>query len=120
MRYRRGLSSEGLCKCLMNVRDIDLLKAYRLEDKIVEFCSPTLAGIKTGTLFSYDFSEYKQFEKSMVRVKSVLTKKGIEVIPIRCSEQRALIYIFRPSFLKKDFSDKDISKLLCEFISILG
>jgi len=51
----------------------------------------------------------------MVRVKSVLTKKGIEVIPIRCSEQRALIYIFRPSFLKKDFSDKDISKLLCEF-----
>ncbi|MBR6218883.1 MAG: DUF3793 family protein [Eubacterium sp.] len=30
-------------------------------------------------------------------------------------QEGALIYIFRPSFLKNDFSDKDISKLLCEF-----
>ncbi len=92
-----------------------MFSSCSLEERIVEFCSPTLAGIKTGSLFSYGFYEYKQFENSLRSIKSVLIKKGIEAIPIRCSKQRALIYIFRPSFLEKDFSDKDVSRLLFEF-----
>ncbi|SNU05192.1 Protein of unknown function [Lachnospiraceae bacterium] len=84
------------------------------DEMIVEFCSPTLAGIKTGNLFSYEYCDYNQFVKDVRRVNIILLKKGIELIPIRCLNHRALIYIFRPSFLEKDFCDKDTSQLLKE------
>ena len=82
------------------------------DEMIVEFCSPTLAGIKTGNLFSYEYCDYNQFVKDVRRVNIILLKKGIELIPIRCLNHRALIYIFRPSFLEKDLCDKDAAHLL--------
>ena len=82
------------------------------DEMIVEFCSPTLAGIKTGNLFSCEYSDYKNLVKDLSRVNSVLIKKGIKAIPIRCLNHRALIYIFRPSFLEKDLCDKDTALLL--------
>ena len=82
------------------------------DEMIVEFCSPTLAGIKTGNLFSCEYLDYQTLEKDLRRVNSILLHKGIKAIPIRYLNHRALIYIFRPSFLKKDLCDKDTSLLL--------
>lgn len=82
------------------------------DEMIVEFCSPTLAGIKTGNLFSCEYLDYHNLEKDLRRVNSILLHKGIKAIPIRYLNHRALIYIFRPSFLKKDLCDKDTSLLL--------
>lgn len=82
------------------------------DEMIIEFCSPTLAGIKTGNLFSCEYIDYKQLVKDLRRVNSILLKKGIKAIPIRCLNHRALIYIFRPSFLEKDLCEKGTSLLL--------
>ena len=85
------------------------------DEMIVEFCSPTLAGIKTGNLFSCEYSDYKELVKDVNRVNGIFVKKGIKAIPIRYLNHRALIYIFRPSFLEKDLCDKDTADLLSEF-----
>ena len=82
------------------------------DEMIVEFCSPTLAGIKTGNLFSCECNDYKKLIKEVRRVNSILIKKGIKAIPVRCLNHRVLIYLYRPSFLKKDFCDKDTAILL--------
>jgi len=82
------------------------------DEMIVEFCSPTLAGIKTGNLFSCEYSDYKQLVKDLRRVNNIFVKKGIKAIPIRYLNHRALIYIFRPSLLERDFCDKDTANLL--------
>lgn len=82
------------------------------DEMIIEFCSPTLAGIKTGNLFSCEYSDYKQLVKDLRRVNSIFVKKGIKALPIRYLNHRALIYIFRPSFLKRDLCDKDTAFLL--------
>lgn len=84
------------------------------DEMIVEFCSPTLAGIKTGNLFSCEYRDYKKLVSDMNRVNGIFVKKGIKAIPIRYLNHRALIYIFRPSFLEKDLCDKDTADLLKE------
>lgn len=82
------------------------------DEMIIEFCSPTLAGIKTGNLFSCEYSDYNQLVKDLRRINSVLIKKGIKAIPVGYLSHRVLIYLFRPSFLERDLCDKDASLLL--------
>jgi hypothetical protein len=82
------------------------------DEMIVEFCSPTLAGIKTGNLFSCRYIDDNHLVKDLGRVNSVLSKKGIKAIPIGYLNRRVLIYLFRPSFLEKDLCDKDTALLL--------
>ena len=82
------------------------------DEMIVEFCSPTLAGIKTGNLFSCECDDYKNLIKDVRRVNSILLKKGIKAIPVRCLNNRVLIYLYRPSFLEKDLCYKDTAILL--------
>ncbi|MCR5214423.1 MAG: DUF3793 family protein [Eubacterium sp.] len=84
------------------------------DEMIIEYCSPTLAGIKTGNLFSCEYSDYSLLVKDLRRVNSIFINKGIKAIPIGCLNHRALIYIYRPSFLEKDLCDKDASILLKE------
>lgn len=45
------------------------------DEMIVEFCSPTLAGIKTGNLFSCEYLDYQTLEKDLRRVNSILLHK---------------------------------------------
>ena len=84
------------------------------DEMIVEHCSPTLAGIKTGNLFSCECSDRQCFLKEICRLNRVLAKKGINAIPVRYSDNRVLIYVFRPAFLAKDFKDNDTASLLEE------
>ena len=82
------------------------------DEMIVEFCSPTLAGIKTGNLFTCGYHDYDVLVKDLRRLNGVLGKKGIKLVPLRYLNHRALIYVFRPTLLKKDLCDKDTAMLL--------
>lgn len=84
------------------------------DEMIIEFCSPTLAGIKTGNLFTCEYINCKKLVKDLRRINSILSNKGIKAIPIGYLNHRALIYLFRPSFLERDLCDKDTSLLLMQ------
>lgn len=72
------------------------------EQLIVKHCSPTLAGIKTGNLFSCAYKDKTELISSVRELNRKLVPKGIRVLPLRCSQKRALIYVYRPNSLKQD------------------
>lgn len=84
------------------------------EQLVVEHCSPTLAGIKTGNLFSCAYQSKAELYASVRTINRKLGSKGIRVLPLRYSSKRALIYVYRPDVLNKDLSRKEATELLKE------
>ncbi|MGN0963159.1 MAG: DUF3793 family protein [Clostridia bacterium] len=82
------------------------------EKHIVQHCAPTLAGIKTGNLFSCACPSRETLISSLRRINRKLVPKGIRAIPLRFSEKRALIYVYRPEELGRDLSQKEAAALL--------
>lgn len=84
------------------------------EELVVRYCSPTLAGIKTGSIFSCMFADVDEMRRSVRKLNKVLIRKGLRVIPLRHRANRTLIYVFRPSNLSRDLQDSTACKLLSE------
>ncbi len=79
---------------------------------IVEHCSPTLAGIKTGNLFSVKTGKKRNISREIRELNKVLTKKGLRAIPVRKTETYTLIYLYRPDYLARDLMDPECLKIL--------
>ena len=75
------------------------------EEIIIEHCSPTLAGIKTGSLFSVKVTNETDLNNEIRELNDNLRDKGLRVIPLKVTPKYALIYIYRPSHLMKDLND---------------
>ena len=75
------------------------------EDLLIRHCSPTLAGIKTGNLFSCACPSRKDLTRDLCRLNKKLVPKGIRVLPLRVCKGRALIYAYRPNALESDLTD---------------
>lgn len=84
------------------------------EELIVRHCSPTLAGMKTGNMFSCRFKDTHDMKEHMRKLNRSLVKKGIRVIPLTHSEERTLVYVFRPEQLKRDLENSEADRLLRE------
>ena len=82
------------------------------EDVIVRLGAPTLAGIKTGSLFTCDYSSKADVEESVRRLNRSLSPKGLCLLPLRFSAKRVLLYLFRPLWLQKDLEDRQACELL--------
>lgn len=79
---------------------------------MVRHGSPTLAGMKTGSLFTCPFAG-KQAMQDCVRCwNHTLAAKGLRVLPLRWQGQRALIYLYRPARLAKDLQCPEARALL--------
>ena len=75
------------------------------DELIVKHCSPPLAGIKTGSLFSVTFDSDKDMVEELRSINRILTPKGLRAIPFRKNSSNFLLYIFRPDRLAKDLSE---------------
>lgn len=84
------------------------------EELIVQHCSPTLAGIKTGSLFSCSYTDESEIKDNVRSLNKSLAKKGLRVLLFRAREGRALVYIYRPSLLCRDFRHETAHRLLRE------
>ena len=82
------------------------------EDYLVRNCAPTLAGIKTASLFTCPYKTRKELLEFVRQMNKRLHAKGLRVLPLRFSEKNALIYIYRPKKLSADLSDAAAAKLL--------
>ena len=81
---------------------------------LISLCSPTLAGLKTGNLFTVDIDDRDSFNKEVRDFNYRFAKKGLRMIPVKYYEKRVLIYVYRPDFLKRDFANKEVCKVLKE------
>jgi len=82
------------------------------EELLVIYCSPTLAGLKTGNLFTAAYQKGERLLDEIRRLNRLLAPKGLRVIPMREIGNRVLIYVYRPSKLEKDFSDCQTAAML--------
>lgn len=85
------------------------------EDQIIRFCAPTLAGIKTGSLFSLRLSSEADFRHDISLFNRAVSKKGVRIIPLKVCEKYVLIYLYRPDMLDKDLKDPVAAAILKRF-----
>ncbi len=81
---------------------------------IVKHYSPTLAGIKTGSLFTVFNKERRIILSEIRHLNRMLSWKGIRVVPVKFSGRYTLIYIYRPSMLERDLSEPEARSILEE------
>ena len=81
---------------------------------LVEHCAPTLAGLKTAGLITVAFDTQECARCEVCRLNRLLAKKGVRIIPMRYRNGRVLLYVYRPSMLKKDMENETARAMLCE------
>lgn len=84
------------------------------EDIIVKHCSPTLAGMKTGNMFSCTFADVDEMRENVRHWNRLLVRKGLRVLPLKFQDNRALVYVYRVSHLLRDMRDDTVCRLLKE------
>ena len=82
------------------------------DDYFIRHCAPTLAGIKTGSLFTCPFRSKQELLESLRHMNKRLLPKGLRVLPLRFHENKALIYIYRPKRLTLDLTNPAAVRIL--------
>lgn len=82
------------------------------EDQIIRHCAPTLAGIKTASLFTCSYEDKETLLESLRQFNRRFAEKGLRLLPLRFSEKKALIYLYRPARLRSDLSNDSAAQLL--------
>ncbi len=82
------------------------------EDTVIRCCAPTLAGIKTGSIFNCAFSDLQDMLGSLRKINRCLIQNGACAIPLRYRDGKALIYLYRPMMLEHDLDDPVASDIL--------
>lgn len=84
------------------------------EELLVKHCSPTLAGMKTGSMFTCSCSNKDLLYDGLRKWNVLLRYKGLRLIPLRFQNQRALVYVYRPSRLSEDLKNQLAARILEE------
>ena len=79
---------------------------------IIENCSPTLAGIKTGNIFTIDRSLISDIKEELSELNQCFVDKGLRAIPLKITDKTILIYLYRPEKLKADLSCEEAKAIL--------
>ena len=85
------------------------------EELLVRNCAPTLAGLKTGNLFSCPYTCREELLDSLRQLNRRLGPKGIRAIPLRFSEKKALIYVCRFSSLERDLKKPGVANFIKKY-----
>lgn len=84
------------------------------EEMLIHYCAPTLAGIKTGNLFTCPYQSKAQIQAEICAFHQRLAAKGLRILPLQYAQDHVLIYVFRPAELAADLSREEARELLKE------
>ena len=82
------------------------------EEILIQYASPTLAGLKAGNLFSVEFTDKTDMQDSIRKINRILVPKGLRMIPLCEQGKRTLVYLFRPSVVEKGLSKDKAREIL--------
>lgn len=83
-----------------------------LDRYLIEHCSPTLASLKTASLFTYRFED--DLDSTVAAWNAQFAVKGISLLVLRRRENTALIYVCRHKKLAADLKRPGVDALLRE------
>ncbi|MBR4207679.1 MAG: DUF3793 family protein [Lachnospiraceae bacterium] len=78
---------------------------------LVEYCAPTLAGLKTGNIFTIKNGLY-DIDEEICSLNTILVERGLRLVPLRKKKESIMIYLYRPERLKEDLKDPAAVKIL--------
>lgn len=81
-----------------------------LEKYLIEHCAPTLASLKTASLFSYHAAQDP--EDDVKHLNRIFRDKGVELLILKRKENAMLIYVCRRTQLAKDLERPGAKELL--------
>ena len=81
---------------------------------VIRHCAPTLASLKTGSLFSCPFESEMQVFSGVRELNRRLGSKGLRALPMRRRDGRCLVYVYRPRKLAHDLSDARARRILAD------
>ena len=84
------------------------------EDMIIRHCAPTLAGLKTGNIFTAEFQTKEDLDRDLLHLNEILNDRGLRVTLLRARCGRALVYVYRPGKLQQDLSRSEARSILEE------
>lgn len=86
-----------------------------LEKSLIFHCSPTLAGIKTGSLFLYRCPSINDLLTELHDLNHRLNGKGIVIEALHIKNSGALILAYRPKRLDADLKEQGVFPFLKGF-----
>ena len=85
-----------------------------LSEDIVRYCAPTMACIKTGSMFNCLYQSRQEMIGKLRILNRMLRTRGMRIVPLRWKDGRVLIYLYRPEMLAEDLLAPAALQLLCE------
>ena len=76
-----------------------------IERSLIDHCAPTLASLKTGSLFSFLAPVSRALHAEIQLVNEKLRPKGLRLCMVKALKDRALCYLYRESHLTAMLSD---------------
>lgn len=81
-------------------------------DKVlVDYCSPTLAGLKTGSLIPFEMKE-PDLAMEVRRLNRSFIDKGLRLISVKRKVGKTLLYLYRPARLREDLLSPEAGSIL--------
>lgn len=82
-----------------------------LQQRVVRHCSPTLAGLKCGSMFRVG-SDLHGIHDAVRELDLRLMPRGVRVTVLSFDGTGCLLYVYRPSMLADRISDHDVASFL--------
>ena len=79
-----------------------------MEKGLIENCAPTLAGMKSASLFNYFHNGEQIVREELVEINHLLNDKGVYVDVLIWREKSALIYVYRMKMLEKELKQPGV------------
>ena len=83
-------------------------------ETLIRCCAPTLACLKTGSMFVCPYESREQMARDLRLLNGMFRDKGLHILPLRWRGGKALLYMYRPKRLEKDLQDTLSGRLLSE------
>lgn len=84
------------------------------DEIIIRYCAPTLAGIKTGNLFSFPYKSELETDTDLKQLNQILLPKGLQAVALGKKKNRTLILIYRKCYLERDLTSVSARQILQE------
>ncbi|MDD3902719.1 MAG: DUF3793 family protein [Sphaerochaeta sp.] len=82
------------------------------EELLIRHCSPTLAALKPGNLFSCNTNDMDSVQQIVEAWNLLLNDKGVQVEVLYKTANRVLIYVYRPALLERILGKREAKALL--------
>lgn len=82
------------------------------ENYLIDCCAPTLASLKSGSLFCCRCSSETPIDEAVSEWNAGFSEYGVSMCILRRTESRALIYVYRSTSLARTLTDPEVQEFL--------